>query len=445
MSNQFEADVVVIGAGTAGCYFSWQLGKVGYKVLILEAKKLTHLGKHIEIFHMDQIRFDEFGIPHPTGEELIHVEEVGYNWSPDLKVRQPVRYTIYVMHMPTFIQRMQTYACQAGANILEHAEVKGVIMEDGKLAGVTGQLGSDQFEARGRLVVDASGLSAAVRTRLPDGFGVENHAVPAKDCFFVCLEFREEIPMGYPTGSNSYLFHKAFWNKSYGEGVILGIGQPHSFAYAWENHQAWREEYFDDPGKVLYHRQGVIPYHRPPFSLVGNGFMVVGDAASQNKPFSGEGVTSGFTACKIASEVAIAALEKGDVSQEALWPYNLRYFRGQGAKFAGGLAQLPAVLELTRQDVNYLFHHNIIFSSADFEELNRDYEINLGAGKLIKTALGLIWGVLTGQFKYNSLKKFLSVSGRAGKLKAHYLQFPDSPQAFQEWAAAAKLLWGEQE
>lgn len=444
MSNQFEADVIVVGAGTAGCYFSWQLGKAGYKVLILESKKLTNLGKNIEIFHMDKIRFDEFGIPHPTTEELIHVEEVGYNWSPDLKVKQPVRYTIYVMHMPSFIQRMQSYARESGATILEHAEVKGVVVEDSKLIGVTGQLDGSDFEARSHLVVDASGLAAAVRTHLPAGFGVENKAVPAKDCFFVCLEFRDEIPEGYPTGSNSYLFHKAFWNKSYGDGAILGIGQPHSFEYAWGKHREWREEYFGDPGKKLQTRQGVIPYHRPPFSLVGEGFMAVGDAANQNKPFSGEGVTSGFTACKIASEVAITCLGKGNVSREALWPYNVRYFRGQGAKFAGGLAQLPAVVELTRQDVNYLFRRNIIFSSADFEEMNREYEIQMGTGKLIKVSLGLIWGVLIGQFSVNSLKKFLSISGKAGQLKAHYLQFPESPSAFAEWAATAKKLWGEQ-
>jgi len=443
MSNQLEADVIVVGAGTAGCYFAWQLGKAGYRVLMLEARKLENLGKHIEIFHMDKIRFDEFGIPHPTQEELLHVEEVGYNWSPDLKVRQPVRYTIYVMYMPAFIQRMQSYARQAGATILENAEVQDVILENGRLVGVIGNLGDAPFEAHGRLVADASGLAAAVRKQLPASFGVENEPVPAKNCLFVCLEFRDGLPSGNPTGSNSYLFHKAFWNKSYADGAILGIGQPGSFEHAWQKHKKWREEYFGDPGRVLQHRQGVIPYHRPPFSLVGDGFLVIGDAANQNKPFSGEGVTSGFTACKIAAEVAATALQKGDLSRAALWSYNTCYFRGQGARFAGGLAQLPVAAELTRKDVNYLFHHNIIFSSADFEELNRDYELDMGTGKLVRIGLGLVWGVLTGQFSLNSLKKFLSASGKAGQIKAHYLQYPSSPAGFTAWEAKASQLWGE--
>jgi flavin-dependent dehydrogenase len=443
MVRKYSSDVIVIGAGTAGCYFADRMGKAGCRVLILEARKLTDLGRHIELFHMDKIRFDEFGIPHPAKPELIHTEDVGYTWSPDLKIKQPVNYTFYVMHMPSFIQRMQGYAKKAGARLVERARVTGVIIEKGRLAGVRGRQGADSFEARGKLVVDASGLSGAVRTRLPDDFGVENRPVPPGDCLFVCLELRDGFPAGFPTGSNSYLFHKAFWNKSYGDGAILGIGQPDSFQNAWRKHREWREEYFGDPGKVLRKRQGTIPYHRPPFSLVGNGFMVIGDAANQNKPFSGEGCTSGFTAAKIAAEVAALALKKGKPDKEDLWAYNARYFHGQGAKFAAGLAQLPAVAELTRKDVTYLFKHDIIFSSRDFEELNTNYEIVMGGGRLIKIGLMLLWGVITGQFAGKSLKKFLSASGKAGKIKTHYLKYPGDPGGFPAWVEEAKLLWEE--
>lgn len=441
MTKHFSTDIIVVGAGTAGCYFAWQMSKARYKVLVFEAKKLTDLGKHIEIFHMDKVRFDEFAIPHPVKPELIHTEAVGYTWSPNLKIKQAVHYPFYVMHMPSFIRRMQGYAKKSGAVFVEKTEVAGVIITNGQLVGVSGKIGKEPFDAHAKLIVDASGLAAAVRTRLPKNFAVEKDPVPPEDCLFVCLELRDKIPEGFPTGSNSYLFHKAFWNKSYGDGAILGIGQPRSFEYAWQKHREWREEYFGDPGKVSARRQGVIPYHRSPLSLVENGFMVIGDAANQNKPFSGEGCTSGFTAATIAAEVALKALKKGKVSRDTLWEYNLRYFRGQGAKFAAGLAQLPAVAELTRKDVNYLFKHNIIFSSADFEEMNFNYEIRMPSSKLIKIGAILLWGVLTGQFKAASLKTFLSASGKAGKLKALYLKYPQSPAGFRVWEAEALHLW----
>ena len=76
--------------------------------------------------------------------------------------------------------------------------------------------------------------------------------------------------------------------------------------------------------------------------------MTVGDAAFMTKPFSGEGVTSGFTACQIAVETIDEAIKNGDVSKAALWPLNHRYFTDQGAKFAGLFAQLPAAAELSR-------------------------------------------------------------------------------------------------
>jgi digeranylgeranylglycerophospholipid reductase len=443
MPTKYIADVIVVGAGSAGCFFAWRMAQAGYKVLVLEAQKLTDLGKQIEIFHMDKVRFDQFKIPHPVGKELIHTEDVGYTWSPDLKIKQPVKYTFYVMHMPSFIQRLQSYAKKAGARLIEKAQVKKLIIDKGCLAGVSGKLGDSTFEARAKLVVDASGLAGAIRTRLPDEFGVENKPVPPEKCLFVCLELRDQIPAGFPAGSNSYLFHKAFWNKSYGEGAILGIGQPNGFDYAWQKHKEWREEYFGNPGKLLKKRQGSIPYFRSPFSLVGNGLMLIGDAANQNKPFSGEGVTSGFTAATIAAEVAAKALKKGDVSTSALWDYNVRYQRGQGAKFAAGLAQLPAAAELTRKDVNYLFRHNIIFSSADFEELNNNYEIVFTTAKLIKVGLTLLWGVITGQFAFASLKKFLNASGQAGKIKTHYLKFPEDPAGFEAWEIIASNLWNE--
>jgi hypothetical protein len=49
--------------------------------------------------------------------------------------------------------------------------------------------------------------------------------------------------------------------------------------------------------------------------------------------------------------------------------------------------------------------------------------------------------VLTGQFNAASLKTFLKASGKAGKLKAHYLKYPRSSADFQPWETEALRLW----
>jgi len=443
MEKQFFTDVIVVGAGTAGTVFAWRMAQRGHKVLVLEEQPFSALGKAIEIIHMEKVRFDEFDIPHPEPPELIHTENIGFTYSPDEIMKLPVRNTFYVVNMPLLMQRLRFYAISAGADLRQDAKVEELVLEGKRIVGVKGTLNGERFTAHASLVVDASGIAGAVRTKLPTDLGIENAPVPPEKRLYVCLELRSDLPEGSLTGSNGYMFHKAFWNKSYGNDVVLGIGQPHSYDYAWQKLREWREEYFGDPGRVVGHRQGVIPFTRTPFSLVGDGLMLIGDAANQNKPFSGEGITSGFTAVKIAVETADQALKIGDTSLAALWDYNLRYQRGQGAKFAASLAQLPAAAELTRKDVNYLFHKGIIFSSADFEELNQNFELQMSMKKLVKIALTLLWGVVTGQFKAASLKKFMQASSQAGKIKQHYLRFPESPAQFNDWVVEAKRLWHE--
>jgi hypothetical protein len=170
---------------------------------------------------------------------------------------------------------------------------------------------------------------------------------------------------------------------------------------------------------------------------------VIGDAANQNRPFSGEGVTSGLEAALLAAEVAAQALQQGKASRERLWPYNVRFFRGPGAKFAASLAQLPAAAELTRRDVDFLFRKRVLFSSKEFEQLNRHYEIRSGPGTLLRMGLLLGWGVLRGQFARTSLKRVLDASQQAARLGRHYRSFPQSPAGHPQWAAEARALWGE--
>jgi flavin-dependent dehydrogenase len=189
--------------------------------------------------------------------------------------------------------------------------------------------------------------------------------------------------------------------------------------------------------------QGRTPYRRSPYSLVGNGFIAVGDAAFQTKPFSGEGVTSSFTACRIAADVAAAALAADDVSREALWPYNVRYFQDQGAKFASMLVQLPAAAELSRAEVDYLFHSDLVFSSEDFRQMNLHYETKMDLRQTIGMGSKLLWGALSGRFSTDSFRRLLAVSSTAEKIKEHYRQFPLDPSHFEAWVAGVRPLWGE--
>jgi flavin-dependent dehydrogenase len=443
MVKEIQTDIVVVGAGTAGTYFAWQAAKAGYKVTLLEARPLDVMGQNIEVIHMDQSAFAEFGVPEPLPPELIHLETTGVMWSPDRKITDTVEHPFYVLNMPALYKRLHGYAEQGGVEIIDRADVTNVIIENGSLCGVSGEIKGHPFEVRAKLVVDASGMTGAVRTRLPDDFGVENKPIDPAKVYCCCLELRTDLPKGSLTGSNSFMSESGFWNRSYGNDIIIGMSQHGGYDYTWQKHKEFRERNWGDPGKLVARRQGMVPYRRSPFSLVGNGFLVVGDAAFQNRPFSGEGIISGWGACRAALPTALEGLRKGDTSRKALWGYNTTYFRGQGAKFAADMAQLPAATEFNAKDTNYLFRHHIIFNGKDFAELAEKYEVVMGPGKLLKMVFFLLWGVITGQFKASTLRILMQVSGQAGQLKKHYLEFPSNPQQFPAWEKQAAHLWGE--
>ncbi|MCK5593171.1 NAD(P)/FAD-dependent oxidoreductase, partial [Candidatus Bathyarchaeota archaeon] len=76
--------------------------------------------------------------------------------------------------------------------------------------------------------------------------------------------------------------------------------------------------------KILQISFHSIPLGGPIPKTFSNGFLTVGDAASQVKPTTGGGVIFGMTCAKIAAEVAYEALRKNDFSSDFLSIYQKR-------------------------------------------------------------------------------------------------------------------------
>jgi digeranylgeranylglycerophospholipid reductase len=73
--------------------------------------------------------------------------------------------------------------------------------------------------------------------------------------------------------------------------------------------------------KTAYH---AITLAGPISRAYSNGFLAVGDVASQVKPTTGGGVVFGLTCGKFAAEVSKSAFDSGDVSANALSFYQKR-------------------------------------------------------------------------------------------------------------------------
>ena len=435
-----EVDVVIVGAGTSGAYLGWRLAERGLTCLILEKNKLEDLGVVIGPFHMEEEAFERFGIPLPEGDELLHRLETITMWPPCMKGEVTARLVTLDMDKPSFMRRLLSYAHEAGAEIREETEFTGLLREGGFPVGVRAKEPEGELEIRCRLVVDASGIGGAVRTAMPSTPWFESDPIDDMDTLVVYMESWGDLAGDFKPDINSFLHFQGWYAPSYGDEMIVGVGMPASPEGAKRRQCAFAAT-LPFRGKARSSTMGRVPYRRPPYSLVDNGLVVVGDAAFMNKPFSGEGVTSALAACAIAADVAAEALRRDDLTREALWPYNARYFRGQGAKFAFLTALMPALVSLSPEEIDFLYSVPGVFSEEGTRALNLEYELKSDPSETLKALPALLKGAATGRLRPASISRMARMATAAGALRKLYESYPEHPSDFGAWVRKAAPLW----
>ncbi|MHA1168820.1 MAG: hypothetical protein ACTSRU_13410, partial [Candidatus Hodarchaeales archaeon] len=71
-----------------------------------------------------------------------------------------------------------------------------------------------------------------------------------------------------------YPYHKTFCNPSYGDGAILGVGQPGSYELSKKVQEEFLRERFQYEHRLIKTAKGTTPYRRSPFSIVADNFIV---------------------------------------------------------------------------------------------------------------------------------------------------------------------------
>ena len=101
-------DVLIVGAGTAGTYFGWQMAKRGHSVAIVDRDQREKVGKRLDIFHIDSNKFAEFElpVPEPDSPDFCLVLEKSTSYSPEGRYPKVVRYPFHVMRLPLYLQRL---------------------------------------------------------------------------------------------------------------------------------------------------------------------------------------------------------------------------------------------------------------------------------------------------------------------------------------------------
>jgi len=329
-----EYDVIVVGAGPGGSATAKKCAESGLKVLLLEKRQ-------------------EIGAPKRCAEGLSKATKDLFGEMPPGCVAQDIDGGIIyapsgksvsieygkdggsVVERKIFDKWLAAQASRAGAHVRAKTEVTDILKENGFVTGIKAESSGEQFEVKAKVVVAADGMESFVARKA--GMDTTNQLINVDSGYQYEMsnikienERRIELFMGNEIAPRGYvwIFPKGKDIANVGIGISMAEKTAKYYLDAFiENNP----QIFGDSG-ILEVNSGGIPVGGFLKNMVGNGLVVVGDAAHQVNPIHGGGLKEATIAGRIAAEVIIDAIKKGDVSKEFLSRYNDIWWEERGHK-----------------------------------------------------------------------------------------------------------------
>lgn len=330
-----HADVVVVGAGPAGCMAAKRLAEGGAEVLVCEEHRSVGFPVQctglLSQRALGECEVSDACIVRPLKRARIYAPSGTCLCIGDERTRA------YCVDRRTLDAEMARNAVRAGARLMLGAHVRAVRPHHGGVV-VEGMHDGETFSVEARMCIVAEGVGGRITHSL--GLGRVKKALSG---------IQLEVPYSPPDEGGVELFLGKWapglfgWAvPSYAGEARIGLAMdttlsqrsPHEHLLRMmREHPALGSSTSPTPlGFVL----GGIPMGTLERTSA-DGVMVVGDAAGHVKPTTGGGVYMGVRCAKIAAEVALAALDDGDTSAERLAAYD-RAWRGEvGKELSGGL------------------------------------------------------------------------------------------------------------
>ena len=337
-------DVIVVGAGPSGCSSTIHLSRMGLRVLLLDKERFPRdkvCGDGVSGKSMSMLR--EMGLIEVV-ESLPHVKVPGLRLtSPDgtsvditLRERNGVPEYGYCIRRELFDDMVFQHAKKHAARTIEGFTVKEVTKEVAgsheKVVGVKGRTtDGEEGDFRSDVVVGADGFNSTVSKQL----GIEK-LDPAH--LFVCvrgyfmgvkdlkprieLHFLEETVPGY-----FWIFPVEKDLANVGVAMIVQevrkrkASPRNQLLDVLRNNSAIAGRFKDSMMIDGTFKTGVIPCGSKRVRSYGDGWLLVGDAASLADPFTGEGIGNALYSGRLAAETILKAHDEDDYSSSRLSSY----------------------------------------------------------------------------------------------------------------------------
>lgn len=332
-----KREVIVVGAGPGGATAAILLAQKGHDVLLLDrttfprdkvcgdaipGRALDLLGslgmaEKIEaacFYYIDKLR-----LVSPQGHVMDATMDARESISPSAVVRRS-----------EFDVLLQQHAVDAGAEFVQ-AQVKGPLLENGRVVGVRARVGAETKELRSRLVIGADGATSVIARALRPDENREHHRAVAVRAYSTGLDL-------LPHQVEFYLYDEILpgyaWIFPLGEGQAnIGIGMRlDTFRQGSHNLREMLDRFMEMPDIQKRLHNGAELHDVASWQLnlgsekqvqrAYDGALLVGDAASFINPLTGGGIGNAVNSGWLAALVAHAAFLKDDFSRETLGVYD---------------------------------------------------------------------------------------------------------------------------
>jgi len=433
-------DAIVVGAGTAGCLAAKTMAEKGLNVCLVEKKPREEIGEKICGDALGEHHLTFLGLEKPTGGELEAKIDGIKIYSPD----ENTIFTIadkdfigYILNRRLFGQWLLKKATDRGAVLQDNMNFRSVIIEKGAVEGITAKnMKTDRVaEMRSKVVVDATGYFGMVRKQLPAEMGIDrdiaNEDVEA--CYREIRQLKQEtrdtrfceiyLNQKASPGGYIWIFPKGGARVNVGIGTCMRkTGYPNPKEQLYKT--AFNKPMFEG-SVVLSGGAWFDPVRRPLDNMVGNGIVLVGDAASLVNPIHGGGIGPSMLSGYFAGQQIVQALEKGEATREALWGYNKRYIDTYGKKQGALDIFKMFLLSCSDEDLNYGMNEKLMTEDDVLKAgMGDDFHLNI-----TETAKRVFRGIRRVGF----LNKLRLTVVMMRQLRAHYNVYPTTPNDFEAW------------
>jgi len=305
-------DCIIVGGGPAGSTFADIASQNGLSVLVLE--KDREIG--VPVRCGEAVSDKGLRIFHSVEKEWINsiITRIRLVAPNETAIEFDLNESGYILDRKIFDLALAKKAEDNGAIINTEAYVNGLIFDEDKVVGVTGEYQGESFSLTAKIIVGADGVESRVgrwaglstHVKLKDmesaiqktvtGIDVENH-------IFEFYLSRNWAPGGYlwvfPKGKRS-----------------ANIGLAISGLYAKEGKSAYKylQEFLNRKYPNVSTQTmiaGGVPVAKTVKNMVTEGLMLVGDAAHTVNPMTGGGIISGMRSGLLAAETAVSVIKSG--------------------------------------------------------------------------------------------------------------------------------------